>query len=208
VLGFAGDERGRSGPAIAGSSGALQRAGQTLGAETQEVASDSSSCYILAMNIPVRRADVELPPGLLQGGSVTSISGGAIFTLQTLRDLANSPDAAKQLADLAEALAEEENRFAMAILSKKVTGIDNLLIFIPVPGGQHGPRIKVAINPPDKPTGVQATVPFHAPSVGPIPDSLAGQVRTFIAANEAALLEYWNLSITTDEFISRLKPLR
>jgi len=38
--------------------------------------------------------------------------------------------------------------YATAILSSAVTGIANTLWYIPVPEGQHEPRIKVAIDPP------------------------------------------------------------
>jgi len=92
-----------------------------------------------------------------------------------------------------------------------VTGIENPLWFIPGPEGQHGPRIKVSIDPPHakRPGGKEATVPFDKdkPVSGELSPALELQVRKFIEINKAALLDYWNLNTTTDEFIARLHPV-
>lgn len=161
------------------------------------------------MNISIQPVETDLD--LIEGlsGGVGAIPGGAIISTQALRKLASSDDPAKELNDLAEAVAEQENLYAMATLSSRVTGIDNLLIYIPVPQGQHGPRIKVAVDPPNKPGGKEATVPFDRGKAasGDIPAALEEQVRRFIALNEIALMEYWRLDISTDEFIARLRPL-
>jgi hypothetical protein len=97
----------------------------------------------------------------------------------------------------------------MAILGTEVTGIENTLWFLPVPTGQHGPRIKVAIDPPHAIRQGGTDVPFdeEKPASGPISPALERQVRTFIEDNKAALLDYWNLVITTDKFIARLRPI-
>jgi len=97
----------------------------------------------------------------------------------------------------------------MAVLDSDVTGIDNTLWFIPVPEGRHGPRIKVAIDPPRtmRQGGVTATVPSDAPTMGPISEALERQVRRFIALNTIALLDYWKPAMSTNAFIARLHPI-
>ena len=103
-------------------------------------------------------------------------------------------------------------RYAMAILDSAVTGIANTLRYIPVPEGQRGPRIKVAIDPPHakRPGGREATVPFDEgkPASGRIQPVLERQVTAFMELNKAALLDYWNLKITTDDFIAQLRPIK
>src|SRR5215467_1008529 len=137
-----------------------------------------------------------------QAGTATVVSGTGAFIapISMLRGLVGAPDAIQQLEDIVEALAEQEQLYAMAILSSAVTGIANTLWYIPVPEGQHGPRIKVAIDPPHakRPGGTEATVPFDEgkPASGPIPPALERQVRALIALNKQALLDYWNLTTT------------
>jgi hypothetical protein len=110
-----------------------------------------------------------------------------------------------------EALLEQEFAYAMAILDVDVTGIENILWFQPVPTGQHGPRVKVAIGPPDAigQGGVEATVPFaqDESASGPIPPALERQVRAFIELNKPVLMDYWNLKISTNKLLSQLRPV-
>jgi hypothetical protein len=102
----------------------------------------------------------------------------------------------------------DQHLYATAILGPDDTGIDNTLWYIPI---SEDPRIKVAIDPPHakRPGGVEATVPFDAPSIGPIPAVLEKQVRQFIELNREALLWYWQLGddVTTKEFLARLRPI-
>jgi hypothetical protein len=169
------------------------------------------------MNVTIRSSELaELTnhPELIQdAGTVTVMPGTGAFVapISMLRRLAEAPDAAQQLGDIAEALAEQEQLYAMAILGSAVTGIANTLWYIPVPEGRHGPRIKVAIDPPQakRPGGIEATVPFDEgkPASGPILPALERQVRAFIALNKPALLDYWSLKTTTDEFVTQLRPI-
>jgi hypothetical protein len=169
------------------------------------------------MNVTIRSSDLtelaDRPELIQQAGTATVVSGTGAFVapISMLREIAGSPDAIQQLEEMAEALAEQEQLYAMAILGSAVTGIANTLWYIPVPEGRHGPRIKVAIDPPHakRPGGTEATVPFDEskPASGPIPPALERQVRAFIALNTAALLDYWNLKTTTDEFVARLRPI-
>ena len=170
------------------------------------------------MNISIRSSDlnelVNKPELIRQAGTATLVSGTGTFIapISMLREIAGAPDAVQQLEDIVEALAEQEQLYAMAILGAAVTGISNTLWYIPVPEGQHGPRIKVAIDPPyaKRPGGTEATVPFDEgkPASGPITPALERQVRAFIALNKIALLDYWNLKTTTDEFVAQLRPIK
>src|SRR5215475_12412865 len=100
------------------------------------------------MNVTIRSSELaELTnhPELIQeAGTVTVVPGTGAFVapISMLRTLAEAPDAVQQLGEIAEALAEQEQLYAMAILGSAVTGIANTLWYIPVPEGQHGPRIK------------------------------------------------------------------
>jgi hypothetical protein len=80
-----------------------------------------------------------------------------------------------------------------------------------VPTGQHDPTIEVAIDPPDasRQGGVAATVPFaqDKSASGPISPALERQVRAFIELNKPVLVDYWNLKISTNKFLSQLRPL-
>jgi hypothetical protein len=170
------------------------------------------------MSITVRSSDLRDltsdPQLIAQSGTATVVSGTGAFIapISMLREISAAPDALSQLEAIVEALAEQEQLYAMAILGSAVTGIANTLWYIPVPEGRHGPRIKVAIDPPHakRPGGTEATVPFDGgkPASGPIPSALERQVRAFIALNEAALLDYWNLETTTDELVVRLLPVK
>jgi hypothetical protein len=169
------------------------------------------------MSVTVRSSELaeltEKPELIQEAGTATVVTGTGAFVapIAMLRGLVGAPDAVQQLEDIVEALAEQEQLYAMAILSTAVTGIANTLWYIPVPEGQHGPRIKVAIDPPHakRPGGTEATVPFDEgkPASGSIPPTLERQVRGFIALNKTALLDYWNLNVTTDEFVARLRPI-
>jgi hypothetical protein len=56
---------------------------------------------------------------------------------------------------------------------------------------------------------VEATVPFAKDKFasGPISPALERQVRAFIELNKPVLVDYWNLKISTNKFLSRLRPL-
>jgi hypothetical protein len=97
----------------------------------------------------------------------------------------------------------------MVFYRKNVTGITHTVFISPRGKAQHGPRIKVAINPPNSisPLGQVATVTFDCSVVGKIDPELAQQVIRFIEINRAVLLEYWNYEIYTDELQQRLQSI-
>ena len=76
---------------------------------------------------------------------------------------------------------EQEALYALAVMGTKVTGIDNILWFIPMPEGRSGPKIKVAIDSPHakRPGGKAATVPFDMDesASGELPPMLEQKVR-------------------------------
>src|SRR5258707_5739232 len=120
------------------------------------------------MSITIRSSELaeltDKPELIQQAGTATVVAGTGAFVapISVLREIAGAPDAVQQLEDIVEALAEQEQLYAMAILGAAVTRIANTLWYIPVPEGQHGPRIKVAIEPPyaKRSGGTQSTGPF------------------------------------------------
>jgi hypothetical protein len=115
------------------------------------------------------------------------------------------------LAEAAEQRAEEELLEEMVSYRKDVTGVDHTIFISPKGNTRHGPRIKVAIDPPltVDPRTRTASVAIMDGSVaaGDIPSWLLDQARKFIDANRDVLLEYWEYRIDTDELRRRLKPI-
>jgi hypothetical protein len=144
----------------------------------------------------------------------TLVPGMSLFVapISLLQDLAKAPDAGQRLADFADALIEEEYAYAMTVLTERNTGIYNTLWFLPAPGIQHGPRVKVMIDPArtSRPGGKQAAVPFDRskPAEGDISPALERDVRDWIDLNRDALMKAWNLEYEgTSDFLDALKPL-
>ncbi len=168
-------------------------------------------------DIPVRSSDFsELashPERAQEAATVVPGTGTAVLPITLLTGIVASPDARQRLADFVDALIEEEYAFAMTVLNEDDTGIFNTLWFQPAPGIQHGPRIKVMIDPAKavSPGGQQASVPFDPdkPVQGDIPLALERQVRAFIELNREALLKEWNREFgSTREFLAAIKPLQ
>ena len=112
---------------------------------------------------------------------------------------------------LADQRADEEEQEQMSSFGKRTTGIENTIFISPNVTGRHGPRIKVAIDPPPafKPGGKDASISIADGSLvrGEMPPGLLKQVQLFIETNRAALLAYWNYEILTDEMEARLKKV-
>jgi len=158
---------------------------------------------------PIEGVTIEIPP--LDMVARVSGTGGFVADIDLLRKFNVNGVEPGELTAVIDALEEQEHLYAMAILDSEDTGIKNTMWYIPVPEGRHGPRIKVAIDPPHakRPGEVEATVPFDAPAIGPIPAALEQQVRAFIELNRDALLWYWKLGedISTKKFLARLHPI-
>ena len=123
--------------------------------------------------------------------------------LQRLRE-------AGDITELVDELAEEELEQEMVSYDKTDTGIANIVFISPGGRTRHGPRIKIAINPPDSfsPHGEIAVVDFDGKLIeGDMPADLLQQVQRFIAINRDVLTEYWNYQILTKELSRRLRSI-
>jgi len=120
-------------------------------------------------------------------------AGHLIYLYDLDRTVAPDFNLIKQL------IAEEEEAADMVSLSKDTTGIDNVIFVSTKYHGRHAPRIKIAVDPPDKfsATGKNTTMQIHDyATVGePLPRHIFEQAKQFIERNHAALLDYWNAMI-------------
>jgi hypothetical protein len=144
--------------------------------------------------------------------TVVAATGSVVTSLAMWKELSRMPGAPAALVDFTEALLEKEYEYAMAILDEDDTGIKNNMWFVPVPEGQQGPRLEVAIDPANavRRGGLMATVPFDPTrkAEGPIPKALERDVREFIELNRLVLMRYWNLEYSsTKKFTADLQPL-
>jgi hypothetical protein len=94
---------------------------------------------------------------------------------------------------------------------KNVTGVAHTVFISPKGNARHGPRIKIAIVPPDSldPRSETASIGFDGEiAAGTIEPELLRQVRQFIALNRRVLQDYWEYRIDTDELRRRLQSSR
>ncbi len=115
-------------------------------------------------------------------------------------------------AGFAEEVAERELVEEMVSYRKNVTGLDHTVFISPRGHVQHAARIKLAIDPPDTvdPRGRTASIAIHDGTVmagDSVPPDLLRRVQQFIKLNHAALLEYWEYSIDTEQLRQRLKSV-
>jgi hypothetical protein len=130
---------------------------------------------------------------------------GIVLTL----DVANG---SQSLVDISDELAERELLGDMSSYPTEDTGVDNTIFISTKIGVRHGPRIKVAIDPPKSfsPGSVSASVSINDGKVaaGEIRSAeLLRQVQRFIELNRDALLEYWDCQISTPELGRRLQSI-
>jgi hypothetical protein len=97
----------------------------------------------------------------------------------------------------------------MASFRKDVTGIDNTIFVSPKGNAQHGPRIKIAVDPPDtlNPRSKQASMAIHDYGMTGeyLQPRIVEQAKEFIDRNRDALRDYWDHKIDTAELTKRLK---
>jgi len=95
----------------------------------------------------------------------------------------------------------------MVSYRRNVTGVDHTLFLSPRGNARHGPRIKVAIDPPDSidPRSRTVSITLDGAALGPIDPALLQQVRAFLELNRATLLAYWRYEIDTDELRRQLR---
>jgi hypothetical protein len=170
---------------------------------------------VMKYGFPVRSSDFgELAshPELAQESATVIPGTGTAVPITLLTEIASAPDARERLADIADALIEEEYAFAMTVLNEEDTGIFNTLWFQRAPGIRDGPRIKVMIDPAKavSPGRKQPSIPFDPgkPVQGDISPALERQVRDFIELNREALLREWTRGFgSTRQFLAALRPL-
>ena len=104
---------------------------------------------------------------------------------------------------------EQEELEEMVSYRGNVTGISHTVFISPRGNASHGPRLKVAIDPPDSldPRGRIATVTIDGTAIGEIDSDLLRQVQTFIEINRPVLLDYWFYRIDTDQLRQRLRSI-
>jgi hypothetical protein len=113
---------------------------------------------------------------------------------------------------ISDELAERELLEEIVSYRKDVTGVDNTVFISPKGQVRHGPRVKLAINPPDSldPSAETASIAIEGGNVvaGKVPVKLRKQVQRFIELNHDVLLDYWNYRIDTKQLQERLKPIK
>jgi hypothetical protein len=112
------------------------------------------------------------------------------------------------------ALVEEEilELEAMASFGPSATGVSHAIFISPDVTRRHGPRIKVAIDPPlsfnVRAKNASLSIPDGEHVAGePVPAALHAQLRQFIELNRDVLLAYWRQEIDTAELHNRLRSI-
>jgi len=103
---------------------------------------------------------------------------------------------------------DETDLQEMVSYRKDVTGVDHTVFISPKGYARHGPRIKVAIDPPDSldPRGATASIAFDGRVVaGTIEPKLLQQAQRFIELNKPTLQAYWDYEIDTRQLQEQLK---
>jgi len=106
---------------------------------------------------------------------------------------------------------EPDELFSMVNLSPRLTGLPMTVWVSPRGQARHDVRIKVNLAHGRRMTIHDAAVV----TVRPSPQDLSGQlppadlqaVSAWIRLNEAALVDYWEFRIDTDELLQCLRPL-
>jgi hypothetical protein len=146
---------------------------------------------------PIEGATIEVP----KPGTIALVSGTGTFVaeIDLLRDLLREFNAhgveASELAAVIEALEDQEDEEDMVSAWPRNTGLDNAIKIIPG-NPRHGPRIKVAIDPPDRflDGGLTGSIPFGEDIIGDpvpkgvVPPKIERQLRRFIELNREVLL--------------------
>ncbi len=105
-----------------------------------------------------------------------------------------------QLADAETAFPTDEVTFEMSNLSPRETGLD-FAVFVSPRMASYAVRIEVT-QPPwgSKPSAVYTIAPFgFAAGEAWLSRSQEDQLRRWVAANQAALLAYWDGGIVYDQ---------
>jgi len=155
-------------------------------------------CYVKRMLArletiaPIEGATIEVPK-LDTVLARVSGTGAFVADIGLLREFNANGVKPGELTAVIEALEEAEEDMVSAW--PRDTGLDNAIKIIPG-NRRDGPRIKVAIDPPDRfpDGGVTATIPFGENNIGDpipkgvVPANVERQLREFIELNRAVLL--------------------
>jgi hypothetical protein len=147
--------------------------------------------------------------------SVTLVTGtGAFVPISVLRDLVQSGTAEAWRQYVNEALAEQAAEEDLVSAWPEDTGVDHALKILPRAGARHGPRIKVAIDRPDRFSegGAYATILLSETSIGTpvpniVPPQLLRQLHEYIALNREPLIAFCNERISGIQLASQLRKI-
>lgn len=158
----------------------------------------------MSIVIPSSAAEIMADPQRL----LEDMRAGRVIRLSDL-DYTIAPTAIVVLSD--DEIDDEAGD--MVSLTTEDTGIGNT-IFVSTKGyvsERHGPRIKIAIDPPKRliAGGKAASMSIHDYSIKGeyVSPELVDQAKRFIELNREALLAYWDGQIGTREFMQRVKPI-
>jgi hypothetical protein len=168
----------------------------------------------LKTSAPMEGATITVP----LSGTVRLVSGTGAFVaeISLLREInANgvAPGELTAVIDALEEQAETELLGDMLSYRTKHTGVSNTIFVSTKERMRHGPRIKIAIDPPDSlsPGCVNASIAIDSGEVvaGEEPKAIVlKQAREWIALNRDALLDYWHQRIDAADFNERIKPIK
>jgi hypothetical protein len=111
----------------------------------------------------------------------------------------------------AQGRTESSDTFEMANLYPRDTGLPMTIWVSPRGRARHDARIKVCLTPGDRMdatnTAVVAIRPAPRLISGALPARDFDRVASWIARNTEALIDYWNGTLSTVEFVQRMKRL-
>ncbi|MBV8736709.1 MAG: hypothetical protein JO007_05515 [Alphaproteobacteria bacterium] len=106
---------------------------------------------------------------------------------------------------------DENELFLMVNLTPRLTGLPMTVWVRPESGLPHDVRIKVNMahgrSMSISNTAVVAVRPVPLLMTGQLSPNDLTKVSDWIRLNEAAIVDYWNFTIDTDEFLARLQKL-
>ena len=125
--------------------------------------------------------------------------------------LALKPGGRSQRIVTARHAIDPNDSFEMASLYSRDTGLPTTLWISPRGRARHDARIKVCLTPGDRMdagnTVVVAIRPAPRMVSGALPPRDFALVAQWIADNRAALLGYWDGTLSTVEFATQMRPL-
>jgi hypothetical protein len=106
---------------------------------------------------------------------------------------------------------ESDDQFEMANLYPRDTGLPMTIWVSPRGRARHDARIKVCLTPGDRMDATNTAVVAIRPTPrligGALPARDFDLVANWIARNAEALIDYWNGTLSTVEFVQRMERL-